>query len=78
MYRCPGCFRQFKTTAALIAHCESTGTRCKINDSAHFAQIIDEISAGIIQANGYDNGMVKYEAGELSISKDTTIGRAQW
>lgn len=74
----------FKSTAALIAHCESPSTRCTINSSDAFGQIIDEISGGIIQANGYlPDGTVKYEAGQLELPPKPTaigtdLGRADW
>ncbi|GFF83711.1 hypothetical protein IFM61606_07236 [Aspergillus udagawae] len=72
---CPGCHRIFKTTAALVAHCESSTKRCHINANSWFSQIIDEVSAGVIQAAGYmPDGTVKYEAGKLELTKTTTIG----
>lgn len=75
--RCPGCFRTFKTTAALIAHCESSTARCKINDAPKYGQIIDELSGGAIQTSGYhEDGSIRYEAGKLEMPKTTTIGRS--
>lgn len=72
---CPGCHRIFKTIAALVAHCESSTKRCHINTNSQFSQIIDEVSAGVIQAAGYmPDGTVKYEAGKLELTKTTTIG----
>lgn len=69
--------------AGLISHCENSSVRCKINDGAEYAQVIDELSGGVIQANGYhEDGTVKYEAGQLKIQSTTTIGRTshkrQW
>ncbi|KAA8648184.1 hypothetical protein EYZ11_000552 [Aspergillus tanneri] len=73
--QCPRCLRHFKTTAALIAHCESPSTRCDINDGEKYSQIIDELTGGMIQAVGYNtDGTVKYEAGKLELPKTTTVG----
>ncbi|EAW14507.1 putative C2H2 finger domain protein [Aspergillus clavatus NRRL 1] len=73
--QCPGCQKFFKTTAALVAHCESASTRCYINDNHQFGQIIDEMTGGLIQAAGYNpDGTVKYEAGKLDLTNATTIG----
>jgi hypothetical protein len=59
----------------LVAHCESSTKRCHINTNSQFSQIIDEVSAGVIQAAGYmPDGTVKYEAGKLELTKTTTIG----
>ncbi|OJJ37583.1 hypothetical protein ASPWEDRAFT_67784 [Aspergillus wentii DTO 134E9] len=73
--QCPACLRIFKSTAALIAHCESASVRCSINDGYRYGQIIDELSGGVIQASGYNNdGTVKYEAGKLALPNNTMIG----
>lgn len=73
--RCPGCFRIFKSAAALVAHCESPSVRCDINAKDIYSQFIDELSGGVIQATGYNsNGTIKYEAGKLDVPKNTTIG----
>lgn len=74
-FRCPRCRRRFKTTAALIAHCESASTRCDINDGEKYGQVIDELTGGVIQAVGtLTDGTVKYEAGKLDIPKTNTVG----
>lgn len=73
--RCPGCLRTFKSTAALIAHCESATVRCNINQGNAFAQIMDEVSGGMIQMAGYnEDGTLKYEAADIDVLKKTTIG----
>ncbi|KAH8429479.1 putative C2H2 finger domain protein [Aspergillus melleus] len=75
MAQCPRCRRRFKTTAALIAHCESASTRCDINDGEKYGQVIDELTGGVIQAVGtLTDGTVKYEAGKLDIPKTHTVG----
>lgn len=63
---CPSCLRIFKTTSALVAHCESATTRCKINQSANYRQIMDEISGGVLETNGHlIDGSVRYEATQI-------------
>ncbi|KAL3478690.1 hypothetical protein BJX99DRAFT_256340 [Aspergillus californicus] len=73
--QCPGCLRIFKSTAAMIAHCESATTRCNVHEGNSFAQIMDEISGGMIQMAGYnEDGTMKYEAANIDVQKKTTIG----
>lgn len=73
--RCPRCHRRFKTTAALIAHCESPSTRCGISDGEMYGQIINELTGGVIQTAGYNpDGTVRYEAGKIDLPKTTTVG----
>lgn len=72
--QCPGCFRSFKSTSALIAHCESATTRCQISGGHKYAQIIDELTGGVIQARYNDDNTVRYEAGSLDVPKTTTVG----
>ncbi|KAI9037860.1 putative C2H2 finger domain protein [Aspergillus affinis] len=76
--QCPRCLRKFKSTAALIAHCESPSTRCDINEGERYGQIIDELTGGVIQAVGYnDDGTVKYGAGRLDLPK-TPKATTKW
>ncbi|KAL2827859.1 hypothetical protein BJY01DRAFT_241059 [Aspergillus pseudoustus] len=73
---CPRCLRLFKSTAAFIAHCESSSTRCDVNEGNMFAQIIEEISGGMIKTAGHnEDGTLRYEAGDVEIQKTVTIGR---
>ncbi|KAJ9248647.1 hypothetical protein DTO207G8_7283 [Paecilomyces variotii] len=74
--RCPRCMRVFKATAALVAHCESATTRCNIRYMDNYAQLIGEITGGVIEPNGYLNdGTIKFERGTLTeMPKNTTIG----
>ncbi|KAE8355233.1 hypothetical protein BDV28DRAFT_163344 [Aspergillus coremiiformis] len=67
--QCPGCFRFFKSTTALVAHFESPSARCHISDSSRYGQIVDELTGGLIQTAGYnEDGTIKYEAGKLAIT----------
>ncbi|KAL4787971.1 hypothetical protein BJX76DRAFT_353766 [Aspergillus varians] len=73
--QCPGCLRIFKSTAAIIAHWESATTRCDVNEGHLYAQIMDEVSGGLIQIAGYnEDGTMKYEAGEVELTETTTVG----
>ncbi|KAL1849726.1 hypothetical protein Plec18167_005285 [Paecilomyces lecythidis] len=73
---CPRCMRAFKTTAALVAHCESATTRCNLRYMDNYAQVIGEITGGVIEPNGYLNdGTIKLERGTLTeMPKKITIG----
>ncbi|KAL4871106.1 hypothetical protein BDV12DRAFT_194752 [Aspergillus spectabilis] len=73
--QCPGCFKIFRSTTALIAHCESASTRCDVKESDLYAQIVDEVSGGILQITGYnEDGTLKYEAGKVDLPKKKNIG----
>ncbi|KAL4968330.1 putative C2H2 finger domain protein [Aspergillus stella-maris] len=66
--QCPGCLKIFKSTAALIAHCESATTKCNVNETNLYAQIIDEVSGGMVQASGEnEDGTIRYVAGEVDL-----------
>ncbi|GLA15895.1 hypothetical protein AnigIFM62618_002452 [Aspergillus niger] len=70
--QCPGCLRVFKTAAALVAHCESVSTRCKVNKGLHFSQVINDISGGLVKSVGhFEDGSVEYGAGTMGPKKVT-------
>ena len=46
---CPVCFKRFKTSAALVGHCESPASRCKVHLARNFGQLMDEVSGGFLQ-----------------------------
>ncbi|KAF2758866.1 hypothetical protein EJ05DRAFT_537263 [Pseudovirgaria hyperparasitica] len=50
-YRCPCCFKWFKTAAALMGHAEAAGTRCRISKTENYREAVNQFSAGFIQAN---------------------------
>ncbi|PGG96087.1 hypothetical protein AJ80_09875 [Polytolypa hystricis UAMH7299] len=61
--RCPSCNRPFRSYAAVVAHCETATARCKVSESYDYARVMDEVSAGIIDAVGYHaDGTVRYQA----------------
>lgn len=64
----------------MVAHCE-TSTRCPGLRSEKYAQTLDEVSGGFVQAVGYhEDGTPKFEAGKVDQSaagaagKKTTVG----
>ncbi|KAL4883389.1 hypothetical protein BJY04DRAFT_184549 [Aspergillus karnatakaensis] len=73
--QCPGCFKTFKSTAALLAHCEAPTIRCDVDVSNLYAQIVDELTGGFVHITGYnEDGTLKYEAGEVVLPKTKKVG----
>ncbi|KAL4812751.1 hypothetical protein BDW67DRAFT_178426 [Aspergillus spinulosporus] len=52
--QCPNCLKIFKSTAAIIAHWESPSLKCDLSETNMYAQIVDEVSGGMIQTAGYN------------------------
>lgn len=48
--RCPQCLKLFKSHTALISHCENSTSKCRLNRSDRFGQIMDEFSGGFLAA----------------------------
>ncbi|KAI4940020.1 uncharacterized protein J4E92_001308 [Alternaria infectoria] len=46
--KCPKCLKYFKHATALMAHCESRGARCNINQTDNFAIFLDRMSGGFL------------------------------
>jgi hypothetical protein len=60
---CPSCLSKFKSTAALVAHCESGSKKCTIRKSANYNQVMRELTAGMLGTQGHlIDGSVKYVA----------------
>jgi hypothetical protein len=60
---CPSCLKKFKTTAALITHCESGSKRCTIRKSTNYNQVMRELTAGLLGTEGHlIDGSVRYVA----------------
>ncbi|KAL4994342.1 hypothetical protein BDV10DRAFT_189150 [Aspergillus recurvatus] len=73
--QCPNCLKIFKSTAAIIAHWESPSLKCDLSVTNIYAQIVDEVSGGMIQISGYnEDGTMRYEAGNLEVRKTKSIG----
>ena len=61
--QCPSCLNRFKTTWALIAHCESGSRKCQIRKTNNYDQILRELTAGLLGTDGFlSDGSVKYTA----------------
>lgn len=48
--RCPQCLKLFKSTTALVAHCEAPTSQCGISRSDRYGQAIDQFSGGFLGA----------------------------
>ncbi|OJD30464.1 c2h2 finger domain [Diplodia corticola] len=48
--RCPQCLKLFRSTTALVAHCEAPTSECGISRSDRFGQAIDQFSGGFLGA----------------------------
>lgn len=46
--KCPSCLKYFKSATALMAHCESRGSRCQINKADDFNIFLDRLSGGFL------------------------------
>ncbi|KAL3428984.1 hypothetical protein BDV09DRAFT_203614 [Aspergillus tetrazonus] len=68
--QCPNCLKIFKSTAAIIAHWESPSLKCDLSEANMYAQIVDEVSGGLIQIAGYN------EDGTISGLKRESSGLA--
>jgi hypothetical protein len=49
--KCPSCLKYFKSATALMAHCESRGSKCQINKADNFNIFLDRISGGFLGVN---------------------------
>lgn len=49
--QCPSCLKYFKSATALMAHCESRGSRCQINKAYNFNIFLDRLSGGFLGVN---------------------------
>ncbi|CBF78605.1 hypothetical protein AN7330.2 [Aspergillus nidulans FGSC A4] len=52
--QCPNCLKIFKSTAAIITHWESPSLKCDQSEADMYAQIVDEVSGGLIHIAGYN------------------------
>ncbi|KAI9758628.1 MAG: hypothetical protein M4579_002939 [Chaenotheca gracillima] len=63
--QCPACLKLFRTTSALVQHCESPSTRCRIRYTDDFNIALDNLTGGMLEADGYhDDGSIKLKAVE--------------
>jgi hypothetical protein len=46
--KCPACLKYFQSVTALMAHCESRGSRCQINKSEDFSIFLNKLTGGFL------------------------------
>lgn len=64
--QCPACLKRFKSTYALITHCESGTRRCQIRKAPNYSQVLRELTAGFIGTDGFlADGTVRYTANKV-------------
>ncbi|KAJ4404665.1 hypothetical protein N0V91_005815 [Didymella pomorum] len=49
--KCPSCLKYFKSVTALMAHCESRGSKCQVNKADNYNIFLDRISGGFLGVN---------------------------
>lgn len=55
--KCPCCFKNFRTTQALVAHAESGSKRCELQNTENFDLAIREITGGLLKVGGHWDGV---------------------
>lgn len=61
--RCPSCCKRFRTTTALIAHCESGSRKCRVRNAWDYDKVLRDVTAGLLATDGYlEDGSVRYVA----------------
>ncbi|KAK5993942.1 hypothetical protein PT974_07380 [Cladobotryum mycophilum] len=65
-YRCPHCFKEFKSLTAITQHAESNGNRCRIRDTENYNAYLDQLTGGIIdvQPSRHADGTVAYRTSD--------------
>lgn len=65
-YRCPSCLRIFKTLTGITSHAEAKGSKCHIQDTAHYETFMDQLTAGIvdIERTRHQGGSIIYTTSE--------------
>lgn len=62
-YRCPSCLKEYRDLQSLVAHCETTSRKCRIQRSDAFAWFIHNVTGGYLDASKRNKkGEVLYEA----------------
>ncbi|KAH6611433.1 hypothetical protein Trco_001453, partial [Trichoderma cornu-damae] len=65
-YRCPCCLKVFKTLTGVTSHTEARGSKCRIQDTAHYETFMDQLTAGIvdIERTRYQDGSILFKTSE--------------
>ena len=45
---CPRCRKQFPSVTALVAHCESGASKCRIREADDFGKFLDKLTGGFL------------------------------
>ncbi|GAB0142289.1 hypothetical protein EsHS_00002845 [Epichloe bromicola] len=60
-YRCPYCFRMFKTLTAITSHAESSSMNCRIRETDGYSAFLDQLTAGMIDVGRQnEDGTLQY------------------
>ncbi|EHK25977.1 uncharacterized protein TRIVIDRAFT_73413 [Trichoderma virens Gv29-8] len=70
-YRCPYCLKIFKTLAGITSHAETRGSKCRLQDTAHYETFMDQLTAGIvdIERTRYQDGSIIFKTSEQAKQK---------
>ncbi|ORY13178.1 hypothetical protein BCR34DRAFT_600102 [Clohesyomyces aquaticus] len=49
--RCPSCLKLYQSCTALVAHCESRGSKCRINQAEDFNVFLDRLTGGFLSVD---------------------------
>ncbi|KAF3039260.1 hypothetical protein E8E11_005904 [Didymella keratinophila] len=49
--KCPSCLKYFQSATALMAHCESRGSKCQVNKADNYNIFLDRASGGFLGVN---------------------------
>lgn len=63
-YRCPACLKVFKSSVALVSHCESAAANCRIQETGSYEGLVDEVSGGYLQAKRVKEVAIRREEDE--------------
>lgn len=67
-HRCPKCLKIFPNPVNLVAHMESSSQRCKVRETAQYANVVYVISGGFLdicndeRGDTLDDGTIRFVA----------------
>ena len=71
---CPVCLKLFKTSWTLVAHAEMPISKCKLNQTRHFGQLIDELTGGFLNLKP-ETGKYNTPLFKAAVPPDNYAGR---
>ena len=64
-YRCPSCFKSFKSLTAITSHAESSMSKCAIRETNNYGAYLDQLTAGMVTVvERHADGTPKYKTAE--------------